>query len=184
MLIAFSGLLSIGFSDAVLTGLVVDFLTPIPVPIIAPMVIGVAIGLGVGSRVDPQLRAIRSLLAPRIIWAATLLLAGCGMATTASVLGDISAISIIRNCLIFGALGILATVVFGPVGSWIGPSMVGLFLILFGGARPEGLPAWAFVLQESTTLVQLLFALSAYAGAACLYAYRGNRHVRVPSAWT
>lgn len=184
-LIALSGVICLAFSDAVLTGLVVDFLIPIPVPIIAPMLAGVAIGLGAGSRIDCQILAGRSLIVPRIIWSATLLVSACAFTATASVSGDVSAVSILRNCLIFGALGISTTIFFGPVGSWIGPSVAGLFLILFGGARPEGPPPWAFALRDEPAVGQLLFALGAYAVITLLYASAGsNRQVRVPSAWT
>lgn len=184
-MIALSGLICIAFSDAALTGLVVDFLIPIPVPIIAPMLAGVAIGLGAGSRIDTQILTERSLVFPRIFWSVTLLISACVFTVTASVLGDVSAASILRNCLIFGALGIIATVSFGPVGSWIGPSVAGLFLILFGGARPEGLPPWAFALRDDTTSRHLVFAVGAYVVVTLLYArVGGNRQMRVTSSWT
>lgn len=184
-MIALSGIICLVFNDATLTGLVVDFLNPIPVPIVAPMLAGVAVGLGAGSRIDSQILAGRSLVVPRMAWSTALIFAACTFMTAGSAPGDVGGASIIRNGLIFGALGIGSTVYFGPTGSWIGPSVAGLFLILFGGARPEGLPVWAFALQEDVTTVQLAIAVGMYFVVTLLYAAVGStRRVRITSTWT
>lgn len=184
VLLAASGLVCAALSDAVLHGLVVEFVVPIPVPILAPVFAGIAVGVGTGTCVDREIRSSRSLFGPRAIWVMFLVSAGCAVTVGGSLLGSVSSAAILRNCLAFSALGVVSAVFFGPAGAWTGPSVIGLFLVLFGGARREGLPAWAALLRDDAQAVEIVFAVAAFGVAALLYALLADRRFRASPAWT
>ncbi|WFE20943.1 hypothetical protein O7621_24225 [Solwaraspora sp. WMMD937] len=179
-----AGVSSLAFRDQVLNRFVVDLVVPVPVPILVPVVVGMAVGLGAASQVDRRILPARSMVLPRVAWATVLLLTGL-----LTVLPGVTGLSatpsgLARNCLAFSALGLASTVWLGAVGAWVGPALVGLFVILFGGGRPEGLPVWAFFLSEEGGPAALVGSVVGFVLAVVLYSLAGTGHVRITSGWT
>lgn len=173
-----------GLSGTAISGLVVEFVSPIPVPIVAPVVAGVGIGLGSGTLLDRQILRSRPLFAPRILWALGLVAIGSAGPTLGAAAGDVDLAAVLRNCLLFAALGILSTMIFGAIGAWVGPTCVGLIVIVFGGARPQGRPDWAFMLDNTTNQKQFGACVAALLLTVVFYALHGDRRIRLPSTWT
>lgn len=173
-----------GLSDTAISGLVVEFVSPIPIPVVAPVITGVGIGLGSGSLLDRQILRSRPLFAPRSLWALCLVAIGSSGPTLGATAGDVDPAAVFRNCLMFAALGILSTMIFGPVGAWVGPTCVGLIVIVFGGARPQGRPDWAFMLDDTADQMQLVAGAVALSLVVIFYALHGDRRIRTPSSWT
>ncbi|MFF0659561.1 hypothetical protein [Micromonospora tulbaghiae] len=170
-LLAASVGLGVAFNGVLIQEFIVPLWSSVSVHLMTPALAGVAVAVAVATRYQ-WVDAFHVTLsaAARATWIALV----TGLASVAVALPVLAADSpgaawpVLRNLLLFAALGLAGTAAASSTWAWVGPAAYTLLCLVFGQnpSGTDGFRWWAVALEEAAGLHSLLMTAALYVIAA------------------